>query len=112
MRNQQLVSPSRLCCSTPIGCDYGFFLAKNIVTTQEHPPYSPDLASTDFYLFPRLKSTLKGRSLCNAIDIITNETGELKRLAQIDFQKCFQHLYMLWRKYAVAKVDYFEENAA
>jgi len=31
------------------------FLAKNTVTTQEHPRYSPDLAPVDFYLFPQLK---------------------------------------------------------
>jgi len=28
------------------------FLAKNNVTTLEHPPYSPDLIRADFYLFP------------------------------------------------------------
>ena len=37
------------------------FLAKNNVTTLEHPPYSPDLASADFYLFPGLNSALKGQ---------------------------------------------------
>lgn len=26
----------------------------------EHPPYSPDLAPSDFYLFPRLKEHLRG----------------------------------------------------
>jgi hypothetical protein len=36
------------------------FLAKNSVTTLEHPPYSLDLPPVDFYLFPRLKSALKG----------------------------------------------------
>jgi histone-lysine N-methyltransferase SETMAR len=36
------------------------FLAKNYVTKLEHPPYSPDLAPADFYLFSRLKSALKG----------------------------------------------------
>jgi len=36
------------------------FLAKNNVTTLEHPPNSPDLAVTDTYLFPRLKSALNG----------------------------------------------------
>jgi len=35
------------------------FLAKNNVTTLEHPPYSPDLAAADFYLFPGMKSALK-----------------------------------------------------
>jgi hypothetical protein len=39
-------------------------LAKNNVTTQEHPPYSLDMAAADLYLFPRLKSALKGRCLC------------------------------------------------
>jgi hypothetical protein len=37
------------------------FRANNNVTTQEHPLNPPDHASADFYLFPRLKSTLKGR---------------------------------------------------
>lgn len=27
----------------------------------EHPPYSPDLAPSDFYLFPRLKVCLRGQ---------------------------------------------------
>jgi hypothetical protein len=34
------------------------FLAKNKVTTLEHPPSSTDLAAADLYLFPRLKSVL------------------------------------------------------
>jgi hypothetical protein len=37
------------------------FLAKNVVITLEHPPYSLDLAPADFYLSPPLKSGLKGR---------------------------------------------------
>lgn len=27
----------------------------------EHPPYSPNLAQSDFYLFPRLKEYIKGQ---------------------------------------------------
>jgi hypothetical protein len=27
----------------------------------EHPPYSPDLTSSDFYLFPKLKLFLAGQ---------------------------------------------------
>ena len=69
------------------------FLANNNVTTLEHPPYSPDLDPADFYLFPRLKSALKGRRFCDATDIIKNATEELKRLSQNDFQEYFQHLY-------------------
>ena len=31
------------------------------VTVLPHPPYSPDLAPCDFYLFPKLKNFLSGR---------------------------------------------------
>jgi hypothetical protein len=57
------------------------FLGKNIVTPLDHPPYSSYLAAADFYLFPRLKSALKGRRFSDASDITDNATEELKRLS-------------------------------
>jgi transposase len=86
------------------------FLANNNVTTTEHPPYSPDLPSHDFYLFPRLKSALKGRRFYDGTYIIRNATKELKRLSQICFQECFQHLYSRWQKCIVAQGDYLKET--
>jgi len=71
VENQQFVSPSRQCSSTPVGLVKDF-LAKNNVTTLKHPPHSPDLAPADFYLFPRLESALKGQGFCDATDIIRN----------------------------------------
>jgi len=35
-------------------------LAQNKITTLPHPQYSPDLAPWDFFLFPKLKTHLKG----------------------------------------------------
>jgi len=37
------------------------FLTDNNMTVVPHPPYSPDLASSDIFLFPKLKMKLKGR---------------------------------------------------
>jgi len=37
------------------------FLAKHDLSSLPHPPYSPDLAPCDFFLFPQLKKTMKGR---------------------------------------------------
>jgi len=37
------------------------FLAKNNMTLIPHPPYSPDLVPSDFFLFPKLKLQMKGR---------------------------------------------------
>jgi hypothetical protein len=36
------------------------FLAQKSITEMEHPPCFPDLALNDFWLFPKIKSTLKG----------------------------------------------------
>jgi hypothetical protein len=50
------------------------FLTKNCVTTLQNPPFSSELAAADFYLFPRLKSTINERRFCDAADVIKNAT--------------------------------------
>ena len=35
----------------------------------EHPPYSPDLASSDFFLFPKMKEHLTGKRFANDEDL-------------------------------------------
>jgi len=77
-----------------------YFLAKKNVTTLEHPPYSPDLAAVDVYLFPRLKSAVKERHFFYATGIIKNAMEELKRLSQNGIHECFQHLYSLADMYS------------
>ena len=39
------------------------FLAKHGIPVVRHPPYSPDMAPCDFWLFPKLKTPLKGSRL-------------------------------------------------
>jgi len=41
-----------------------------------HPPHSPDLAPSDFFLFPKMKLKLKGRRL----DTIEEIQGESQRV--------------------------------
>jgi hypothetical protein len=108
MENQQLVSLSRKFSSTPVGFGQRF-LSKNNATTTEHPPYSPDLPSAYIYMFPRLKSALKGWRVCSGTDIIQNAKKELKSLSQNCFQECFQRLYSRRQKCKVAQRDYLNE---
>jgi hypothetical protein len=61
------------------------FLAKNDLTTMQHPTHTSDLAPADLYLFPQLKSALKEQRLCDTTDIIKNATEELKRLSKNGF---------------------------
>jgi hypothetical protein len=44
------------------------FLVKNSSTKMDHQTYSPDLASCDFWLIPKLKKYLEG------IDLLTYPT--------------------------------------
>ena len=54
-----------LCCSLIISWDgvtwkvYLFVFAKK-VEMLDHPPYSPDLAPADYFLFPKIKAELAG----------------------------------------------------
>jgi hypothetical protein len=45
------------------------FLVKNLIMKLDHPPYSPDLAPCDFWLFPKLKTALKGHRFSDIADI-------------------------------------------
>jgi hypothetical protein len=90
MDNQLLVFPARQCSSTPVGFGLGFLSKEQ----HDNTGASPDLAPPCFYLFPLLKSALKGRRFGDTTDTIKNATKELKRLSQNDFHECFQHLYI------------------
>jgi len=87
------------------------FLTENNVTTMGHPPYSPELAPSDFYPFPQLKSAVKAWYCSDATDI-TNVTEELKRLAKNGFQVRSQHSYNCWQKCKFAQGDYCKGNVA
>jgi len=66
------------------------FLAAKQITVLEHPAYSPDLAPSDFFLFPKIKKILKGRHFDDTDDIRSNTTAALKAIPQNQFQNCFE----------------------
>jgi len=108
MEDQQLVSPSRQCSSTPVGFDQAFLSKEQCDNTGANP--GP--GSSRFLAVPSTEFSIEGWRFCDANDIIKNATKELKRFSQNDVQECFQHLYIHWQKYIVAQGDYFEGNVA
>ena len=60
------------------------FLAQRKVTVLDHPPYSPDLAPADYFLFQKVKSHLKGRLFDSISDIQTTMTSTLNTIAKGD----------------------------
>jgi hypothetical protein len=83
------------------------FLAEKKIPVVPHPPYSPDLAPCDFFLFPRIKMKLKGRRFDDDT-IKMNTTRELNMLSREDFQRCFQKWQERWDKCILSAEDYFE----
>ena len=74
------------------------------IKTVPHPPYSPDLAPCDFWLFPKLRGSRyetieeMKEAVMKAIDTLTQE----------EFHGAFQKLLERYNKCITAKGDYFE----
>ena len=86
------------------------FLAKNNTEIMPQPPYSPDLAPCDLFLFPRLKRTMKGRRFATIDEIKTESLRELKDIPKNAYQKCFEDWKKRWHKCIISERDHFEGN--
>jgi len=65
------------------------YLAARGTPVLEHAPYSPDLAPCDFFLFPKIKSALKGTRF-ESMEKVKRKSAELlNALTKEDFQHCF-----------------------
>jgi hypothetical protein len=84
------------------------FLAQKSITEMEHPFYSPDLAPYDFWLFPKIKSALEGRTLHDTEDIQKDVMVALKAVPQKEFKKCFQQWQQSWAKCVATQGEYFK----
>ena len=76
--------------------------------TMPQPPYSPEMAPCDFFLFPKIKRTLKGRRFTAIDDIKSASLQELKAISKIEFEKCFEDCKKRWHKCIISNGDYFE----
>jgi len=81
------------------------FLATKQMTVLEHHAYSPDLAPSDSFLFPKMKEILKGRHFD---DIGSNTTVALKAIPQNHFQNCFEVWTRRWYWCIASQGEYFE----
>ena len=78
------------------------------ITVLEHPAYSPDLAPSDFFLFPKIKEILKVRHFDDIDDIRSNTTAGLKAIPQNQFQNSFEGWTRHWHRYIASQGEYFE----
>jgi len=84
------------------------FLARKQVCVLHHPPYSPDLSPCEYFLFPKLKLSLKGRLFKDVRDIRAAVTSSLRTTPQEDVQRSFQSLLDRVTRCIDAEGMYFE----
>jgi transposase len=84
------------------------FLAKQETIVVPQPPYSPDLAPADLFLFLKLKSTLKGRRFQTVEEIRENSLQDLRAIPQNTFQDAFQNWKKRWERCINSRREYFE----
>jgi len=84
------------------------FLAKKNIPVLPHPPYSPDLAPCDFFLFPKLKSELKGHHFGTVENIQKVVTDELYTLTENDFRYCYDQWGKRWNHCVASQGSCFE----
>ncbi|UYV64306.1 hypothetical protein LAZ67_3000240 [Cordylochernes scorpioides] len=73
------------------------FLAKNGTQILHQPPYSPDIAPNDFFLFPKNKAVLKRRHFDTRDDIKEKSLLALKSIPKEAFKNCFDNWEKRWR---------------
>ncbi len=74
-----------------------------------HPPYSPDLAPSDFFLFPRLKTRLATNNIRTLDELRASVVKELKAIPKEDYRAALQQqLPLRWMKCLAANGSYFE----
>ena len=77
------------------------FLSKHSVALLRQPPYSPDIAPCDFWLFPKLRISLKGQRFDDKTTVENIATSVLKAVPKSEFQDCFEK----WKQVGITLKD-------
>ena len=86
------------------------YLAKNI-PVMEYPPYPPDLAPCDFFLFPKIKSALKRTRFGSVNAVKAKATQHLNSITQDDVHHCFQQWQIRMERCRDWGGDYIEGDS-
>jgi transposase len=72
------------------------------------PPYSPDLAPCDYWLFSHVKEHLRGKRFVSEDNINTAVTASLKRPSKNEYRAAIDRLPSRWEKCVDSAGDYIE----
>ncbi len=82
------------------------YLNEQKMTIINHPPYSPDLAPSDFWLFNRIKTSLTDHT--SAESLVSQITSIVENIPRSEYQKTFNKWIERMELCITNKGDYFE----
>jgi len=85
------------------------WIADNSIELLEHPLYSPDLAPADFFLFPKVKERLAGKSIASG-GLKTAWEGVTSSISIEDFATAFRRWFEHCNKCVEIGGDYVEKS--
>jgi hypothetical protein len=74
------------------------FLAHHNITTLPHPPYSPDLAPCDFFLFPQSQNPPQRKHFGIVENVEAASTRALNNISSEDFHHCYEEWQQRWNR--------------
>ena len=86
------------------------FLARESVQLLQHPPYSPDLAPLDFFVFPRVKLQLRGKRFESPEEAVEAFNEILRDIPSTDWSSCFWKWFERMGKCIECGGEYFEKE--
>ena len=84
------------------------FMLANRLTNAPHPPYSPDLAPSDFYLFGKLKHLIIGKEFAGPDDLINWINAEFMKIPKSELNEVFLEWMKRLEKCIHNKGEYIE----
>lgn len=75
----------------------------------DHPPYSPDLAPSDYRLFPKLKEQLRGKRFSTDNEVIYAVNQWFDEVKQSFYREALEMLEHRWEKCINLNGDYVEK---
>ncbi|GFW43068.1 mariner Mos1 transposase [Trichonephila clavipes] len=73
-----------------------------------HPPYNPDLAPSDFFLFSDLKKRLAGQKFCADEEVIAETEANFKAEDKLYYKNGIEKLYGCYNRCIALKGNYIE----
>lgn len=86
------------------------YLNNENVELMTHPPYSPDLAPNDYFLFPKIKEKLRGHRFTSPEAAVEAFKMHASELSTLEYQNCFKKWFERMEKCIKHQGEYFEKK--